>query len=494
MAKIDTLLQELKHISKFNTALALLTWDEEIYLPIKSHGARGEVNAALAAELHKKVTSEKLYKLVSDLLEPKVYEALSSDNQVIVRELKRDLDHERKLPTEFVEKVASTTSKAFSAWMEAKKKNDYKIFQPILTEIVELNRQKAEYIGYEKSPYDALIDEYEPEVTVEKVDWVFVPLAQKLTELIRSVKTTADDLPHMQYPIDRQKQLNEHIAKALGYDLEAGHIDSSPHPFTVTIDQHDVRITTRYDEKNFWGSLGSVIHETGHALYEQGLPTKHWGTPLAEAASLGIHESQSRTWENFVGRSRQFAVYLTPLLERYFGKIPFDEQTIYTWLNRIHPNPIRVDADEVTYNMHIILRYELEKDLIEGKVKTAELPALWNEKMKQYLGVKVKNDAEGVLQDIHWAHGTLGYFLTYTLGNLYAAQLFASAKKAHPSLEDEFQTGKFGTLLAWLKKNVHQHGRKYHPNELIRRATGEDLNPNYLLEHLEAKVQLNNTK
>jgi carboxypeptidase Taq len=253
----------------------------------------------------------------------------------------------------------------------------------------------------------------------------------------------------------------------------------------------DVRITTRYNESDFWVALGSTIHETGHALYEQGLPPDEHGTPLGEAASLGIHESQSRTWENFVGRSRQFVAFLYPKLVEHFGELKFSEEVLYLWLNRVQPTPIRVESDEVTYNLHIVIRYELEKALIEGQLAVADLPSAWNEKIKKYLGLEIKNDAEGVLQDVHWSHGSFGYFPTYTLGNLYAAQFFETAKKATAGMEEGFAKGDFSPLLGWQRENIHRHGRRYHADELIEKATGEALNAGYLLKHLEEKTKLN---
>jgi carboxypeptidase Taq len=297
-------------------------------------------------------------------------------------------------------------------------------------------------------------------------------------------------LPAAQYPQSAQAELNDEIAKALGYDMEAGRIDASPHPFTTSFHTTDVRITTRYDEADFWVSLGSTIHEVGHALYEQGLSEEHFGTPLGEAVSLGIHESQSRTWENQVGRSRAFSDYLHPRLKRYFPDISYSAEELHRWLNRISPNLIRVESDEVTYNLHIVLRYELEKALISGEIQVADLPAAWNEKVNKYLGLKVPDDAGGVLQDVHWSHGSFGYFPTYTLGNLYAAQFFETAKRALPSLEADFAKGDFSQLLTWLRQNIHSHGRRYSPAELVTKITGEKLDAKYLLDHLATKVEL----
>lgn len=338
---------------------------------------------------------------------------------------------------------------------------------------------------------NALLDQYEPGLTSEKIQGLFGPLAKELSTLVKQAAAKKQpNLPPAIYDLSAQKQLSIEIAKALGYDLGAGRIDISPHPFTVDFHPTDVRITTRYNEHDFWESLSSTIHETGHALYQQGLLVKDFGTPLCEPVSLGIHESQSRIWENFVGKSKDFTGYLYPLLERYFGKkiIHYSSEELYQWLNRVRPHFIRVESDEVTYNLHIVLRFEIEKELIEGKLKAADVPALWNQKMKDYLGLVVPSDAQGCLQDIHWSHGTFGYFPTYTLGNLYAAQLYQKIKKDIPGLERAFLKGDFSQFLAWLRREIHVHGRRYQPEELLERATGEPLNPRYLIEHLKTKV------
>jgi carboxypeptidase Taq len=296
-------------------------------------------------------------------------------------------------------------------------------------------------------------------------------------------------LPKSEYPVDIQVKMNHELAADLGYDLNAGRIDVSTHPFTMGLYPTDVRITTRYSKDDFYYAIGCTIHETGHALYEQGLPAKEFGNPLGEAVSLGIHESQSRMWENFVGRSQEYIHYLNKKLQKYFPNNPkIEDELIYKYLNRIEPSLIRVDADETTYNLHIVLRFEIEKGLIEGTIKVADLPEVWKAKMKQYLGVDVPDDARGVLQDVHWSHGTIGYFPTYTLGNIYAAQLFNKAKQDIPNLEAGFAKGEFAPLLKWLRKNIHQEGSRYYPEELIKKVTGEGLNSTYLIDYLKAKA------
>ena len=491
MNDLEGLVAQLQNLAKYGSALGVLSWDEEVNLPSNAHAYRGEVNAMLSAELHNKFTSDELYNLVTKLADGDQAN-LSDDDRVIIKKTRRDIEQSRKIPTEFVEELSILTTQAFRAWVDAREKKDFNIFAPSLSKIIEMKKREAELMGYKHSPYDALLDDHEHGMNVEKIDAVFKPLADKLTKLIASVmKNKIPQLPEHNYPIEIQKELSSQVAAALGYDLSKGRIDISPHPFTTTFHPTDVRITTRYDETDFWVSLGSTIHEVGHALYEQGLPEKYYGTPLGDAVSLGMHESQSRGWENFVGRSEEFSHYLMPLLKKHFPGISYDHHQLYRWLNRISPSLIRVEADEVTYNLHIVIRYELEKALMQGELEVRDLPAAWNEKVDKYLGLKVPSDDLGVLQDVHWSHGSLGYFPTYTLGNIYAAQLFNTFKKSHPSPEDDFAKGNFGTYLAWLRKNIHSQGRRYDSNELIEKVTGEKVNSNYLIEHLEAKVRLN---
>lgn len=491
MKEVGKLRAELLTIAKYGSALAVLSWDQEVNLPPKAHHVRGEVSALLAADLHRRTTDPKLIDLAKSLAKPVNLKKLSADEQVIVRETWRDLERAQKLPVKFVEDFTKLTAEAFAAWAEARQKSDFSIFKPKLKRIVDMSRRQAEYLGYKDSPYDALLDAYEPGMTAKQLDGVLLPLADELKNLVSRVKEKAQPvLPKRNYTLNEQKKLNQQVSEAIGYDFGAGRIDASPHPFTINFHPTDVRITTRYDKSDFWISLGSVIHEVGHALYEQGLPPKMFGTPLGESISLGIHESQSRIWENFVGRSRAFSAYLYPLLKGTFGQLPYEEEELFRWLNKIRPSLIRVEADEVTYNLHIALRYEIEKALIEKRLDVDDLPAVWNEKVKQYLGIDVPDDAQGVLQDIHWSHGTLGYFPTYSLGNLYAAQIFNTINREIKGLDQKFASGDFEPFLHWLRQNIHRHGRRYRPNELIQKITGEPLDPRYLIEHLKQKVEL----
>jgi carboxypeptidase Taq len=489
MSDIQDLRNELVIMSKYGSALGVLNWDQEVNLPKKGHAFRGEVNALLSADLHNRFTSDKFVNLVKNLHKPENFKKLSTDEQIIVRETWRDLEKSLKIPTEMVEEMARLSTQAFNAWADAREKSDFKIYQPYLEKIVAMNQKQAELIGYKKSPYDALLDDFEPGLTAEDVEAVFTPLAKELAGLVKKVKDKPKvKLPKAKYPIDVQVKMNHEIAAALGYDLDAGRIDVSPHPFTTGFHPTDVRITTRYQEDDFYYAVGCTVHETGHALYEQGLPAKEYGNPLGEAVSLGIHESQSRMWENFVGRSPEFCHYLNTLLLKYFPNNPkLTDEQIYDHLNHVQPSLIRVEADETTYNLHIVLRFEIEKGLMEGTIKVADLPEVWNAKMKQYLGVEVPDDEHGVLQDVHWSHGSIGYFPTYTLGNIYAAQLFNKAKSDIPNLEAGFKKGDFDKLLNWLRISIHKEGSRYYPEDLIKKVTGEGLNSKYLIDYLGSK-------
>ena len=491
MNKIEKLRKHLLVISRLGSATAVLGWDQEVNLPPKGQAFRGEVLAQLAGEVHKLSTNPSFVSLVRELHAPASMKQLSSDEQVIVREVWRDIEKSIKLPRKFVEDFTKLTSQAFGSWSEARQKSDFKVFEPMLKKIIAMSQKQAELLGYKESPYDALLDQYEPGLTSKKVESLFRPLAKELSVLVKAAGNKKQPgLPHAVYAIQEQEKLSLEVAKTIGYDLDAGRLDASPHPFTIDFHPTDVRITTRYSKDNFWESLGSTIHEAGHALYQQGLPAKEFSTPLCEPISLGVHESQSRIWENFVGKSLSFTTYLHPLLVKYFGAdaCKFSIEELYAWLNRVEPNFIRVESDEVTYNLHIVLRFEIEKALIEGSLEVADIPNVWNRKMKDYLDLAVPDDARGCLQDVHWSHGSFGYFPTYTLGNLYAAQIYNKVKNDSPRLEDKFAKGDFTEFLAWQRKEIHAHGRRYQPEELLEKATGEPLDPRYLVAHLKSKL------
>jgi carboxypeptidase Taq len=404
----------------------------------------------------------------------------------------RSFRRQKKLPESFVRELAEVSSSAQTTWARAREKNDFKLFLPALRKIIELKQKEAKYVGFTDSPYDALLETYEPGMSTVEVSKILNDLKDFLVPFLATLTKTAQKKTaktHGHFPIDRQHAFNQSIAAKLGFDFGAGRLDKSTHPFTTNFHPNDVRITTRYREDDVLYSIPSTVHETGHALYEQGLMAEHFGTPLGESVSLGIHESQSRLWENMIGRSRPFWKHFYPILQKEFPvpfrKLTFDE--FYRTQNVVTPSFIRTEADEVTYNLHIILRFEIEKELIEGSIDPVDLPKIWNAKMKQYLGIDVPSDREGVLQDVHWSAGLFGYFPTYSLGNLYAAQLWYQMQKEIPNLQKSIAAGKFADIREWLRVKIHRQGKAYSATELIKKITGEYPNSRYFSDYLREK-------
>lgn len=414
---------------------------------------------------------------------------LTEDQALNVRMLTKDYVKATKLPTEFVEEKSTVTSLANQAWVEARQTNNFSVFQPHLEKIVDLCRREADLFGYVGHPYNALLELHEPGMTVEKLEAVFGQLRPFLTGLADKIIAEGKAYKPVEgkFPLEKQRELVKKVSGLLGFDFMAGRLDISPHPFTVGCGPNDVRITTRYSEDNLLCALSSTIHETGHGLYEQGLPAEQFGMPLGEVSSLGLHESQSRLWENHVGRSAEFWGFMLPVLAEQFPE--FKEVQLKDWMrqaNKVERSLIRVEADEVTYSLHVILRYEIEKGLLEGNIQVKDLPEVWNSRMQEYVGVMPDTNANGVLQDIHWSMGAMGYFPTYTLGSMYAAQLFAQASKELP-LQEQIAEGKFGELREWLREKVHRHGRRYSADELVQKVTGSPLDAKPLMDYLEAK-------
>ena len=404
-----------------------------------------------------------------------------------------------KVPKSIVVELSETTSEAFMAWQKAKVENDFPAFSEYLTKILRLNRTIADHLGYKENRYDALLNLYEQNLTATKLDKVFGQLKKELVPFLKKVvkqsaknKTVGKYIgPNFFYSEKRQAQLSNFIIKRMGYDLAAGRLDVSAHPFTTTLAKNDVRITTKYLLHDFRSSFTASIHETGHALYEQGYKDEYEDTPLESGISLGIHESQSRFWENQVGRSEAFLTFLTPILQAFYPEYlsSVTTQEVYTLFNHVEPGLIRIEADEVTYNFHIMLRYELEEKLINEKLEARDLPEVWRTKMKEYLGVTPTTDRGGVLQDVHWSYGNFGYFPTYTLGNLYAAQ-FTNTMKKEINLEELTGRGEFGTILSWLRDNIHRYGSSIWPDELVKKITGEELNPRHFIEYITEKYSV----
>lgn len=490
---ISDLKEKLLELYHLSSTLAILNWDQEVFMPPKGAALRAAAISNLAGILHEKFVSKDFAGLLENAKELLDGGKLADEETAIVRELWREYERQKKLPVKFVKEMAQVCSEGHNIWIKAKEKSDFKIFLPQLKKIVELKRKEAELVGYKKSPYDALLDTYEPYASADEISIILSELKDFLVPFLEKIKKTKVKIdPKIlegDYPTSKQKKFNCEVARKMEFDFEAGRLDTSVHPFSTGFHPQDVRMTTRYRKHDLFDSLFGVIHETGHSLYEQGLDPKNFGTPLGEAISLGIHESQSRMWENNVARSKNFWKYFFPKLQSQFSepfaKIKFDD--FFRAVNFVQPSSVRVEADEVTYNLHIILRFEIEKELIEGAIEVEDLPKIWNAKMKEYLGVDVKNDSEGVLQDVHWSGGGIGYFPTYSLGNLYAAQFWSAAKKEILNLEKEIEAGEFGHLLEWLRKNIHIHGKMFSADGLVREVTGEPLTSRYFIDYLKEK-------
>lgn len=490
---IDTLRARLATVSDLGSAASVLGWDQQTYMPPGAAGARAEQLATLSRLSHELFTAPEMGDLIESAAAATGDLPHDSDEAAIVRVTRRDYEKARKLPSDFVAELTRTRSTARQAWMTARKQDDFSLFQPALTQIFTLVRRQADYLGYADHPYDALLDMYEPDLKTAEVRALFAELRAGLLPLVQLANANpgaVDDAPlHRDYPEAEQLRLSEALLARLGYNFTCGRQDLAAHPFCTSFAPTDVRITTRVGRNELNMGLFGSLHEMGHALYEQGVAPTLARTRLGHGASLGIHESQSRMWENMIGRSRPFWRRYLPLLQEHFPAQlgGLDAETFYRAVNRARPSLIRVEADELTYNFHILLRFELELALLEGSLAIDDLPAAWNAKMAEYLGVTPPSDANGVLQDIHWSGGMVGYFPTYTLGNVIAAQLYGAAQRDQPALAGQLADGEYGGLLAWLRANIHQHGRKFTPNELLQRITGGGLDARPYLDYLRSK-------
>ena len=482
----------------------LLGWDQETYMPKGGTAARAEQSSVMAGLIHERETSARLGELIAACEEDKDVQA-DGDRAANVREMRRDYDKATKLPGELVRELANTGSRAQDAWKAARKANDFKAFEPWLTKMVDLSRTKAECYGIPDGGelYDALMDDYEADARAKDIEAVFTPLREKLSALVAELleNGTAPDLGprKVRVPEAQQHAFGLRVIEQMGFDLKAGRLDTTTHPFCEGIAPGDTRLTTRYDDEYFMGALYGTMHEAGHGVYEQGLPkvgadgepSDVYGTPLAESRSLGIHESQSRGWENFVGRGRAFWQWAKPIADEHFGpefaKYSVDE--VYRSANVVERSFIRVESDEATYNLHVMLRFGLERAMIAGDLAIKDLPGEWNERFKDMLGVEVPDDARGCLQDVHWSFGLMGYFPTYTLGNLYAAQFFEAIREETPDLDDRIATGDMSAVLDWSREHIHDLGRRYTAAEMCEKATGKALSPEPLLRHLEGKLK-----
>ncbi len=485
-----------KHVRQANlllTAGAVLDWDERTKMPAANAEYRAEQTALLAGLLHQRWTDAAFVGKVTELAAGPLAADAASETAVTIRRIKRQVDKKTKLPQSLVEELTRTAVLGQSAWEKARPGNDFAHFLPWLTRTYELKRQQAEALGYRQTAYDALLDDYEPEELTANVGRVLTELREKLVPLVAAIAGSKlcpeKSVLSREYPVDAQEAFGKEAAAAIGFEFDRGRLDVTAHPFCTTLGPHDCRITTRYDGHFFNAAFFGILHEAGHGIYEQGLPPEKFGLPLGEAVSLGIHESQSRMWENLVGRSRPFWRHFYGTAQARFpaalGNV--DGETFYFAINDVRPSLIRVEADEATYNLHILIRFELEQALLSGDLPPADAPQAWNEKYRQYLGIASETDANGVMQDVHWSAGLVGYFPTYTLGNLYAAQFFAAADRELGGLHEQFARGEFCPLRDWLRQNIHRHGQRYTAAELVKQVTGQELSSAPLMKHLTGK-------
>ncbi len=494
METIEHLKTHLADIVHLNHVAALLSWDQQVNMPPGGAPARAEQFATLSRLAHEKLTAEETGRMIEAAVAQVNGLDYDSDEAALVRVAQRDYNLATRVPAALVAEIARVTSQAHEVWAKARAEANFAAFAPMLERILDLKRQEAEALGYQERMYDALLDQYEPNMKTAEVERLFDELRAELVPFVAQVFANldaVDDSPiRKNYDVARQAEFGLKVIERIGYDLTRGRQDKSVHPFTTEFSIGDVRITTRYMEDWMPSALFGSIHEAGHAMYEQGISPLLEGTLLARGTSLGVHESQSRLWENVIGRSRAFwGVFygdLQKLFPEQLGGVNLE--AFYKAINAVSRSLIRVEADEVTYNLHIMLRFELEKDLLEGRLPVRDLRDAWNAKMEAYLGITPPDDGKhGVLQDVHWSSGLIGYFPTYSLGNFLSVQYWDKALRDVPSIPDDIARGEFGSLLGWLRENIHQHGRKYWPAELTQRVTGEPIQVGPFLRYLKEK-------
>ncbi len=490
--KMDRLKQIMGEVSDIRSAATLLSWDQQTYMPAGGNEARGHHLATLGKIGHELATSDEVGKLLSDLKQEYAGADESSDEAAMIRVAARDYDKEVCVPADFVAERAIAISGAFAAWAEARAKSDFSIFRPHLEKAVELVRKYTTFFPPADHPYDILLDDYEPGMKTAEVRAIFDGVRLKQVELLRAIASRPqinDKFLHKKFNEQKVWDVSAGLTKMLGYDWSRGRMDRAPHPFENSLSVDDVRITNRFEPDRPLATLFSGMHEAGHAMYEQGIDPAYERGSLAHGTSLAVHESQSRLWENLVGRSLPFWEFFYPKLKAVFSSQleGVGLKNFYRAINKVEPSFIRVNADEATYNLHIMLRLELEIAMIEGKLVIKDLPAMWSNRMEEYLGVAPPNDSQGVLQDIHWSYGLIGYFSTYALGNLISAQLWEKIHSDIPSLDDQIRKGNFEGLLAWLRANVHKHGRKYKPQDLVQKVTGSRITSGPYVRYLTHK-------
>jgi len=484
---IDQLLEKYKPIWALNHAASLFEWDLETYMPLNAAKPRGFAQAQIAL-----IRQQKVLNLTEGLSKAEDLQDLSDYDKGIVRRIKRELKYFTRVPPDLVEELTRTTTEASVIWREARRKSDFSLFEPYLEKIVQLKRKEADKLGYDGHPYNALMDQFEEGLTTRDVDQIFSSLVTDLKKLLGKIVSaksfpSSHKLEDMAYNENDMKQVNQEVLQILGMPDKTFRMDVSTHPFTSGMSIDDVRITTRYEGKSFRETIFSVIHECGHAIYGLQIDQSLEYSPLADGPSLGMHESQSRFWENFVGRSKGFTNLLYPILKKNLAFVSdYSEDDIYKYFNIVRPSLIRVAADEVTYNFHIVVRYEVEKRLIGGEAKVSEIPEIWDDLMEEYVGVRPKSSAEGVLQDVHWSGGLIGYFPTYSLGNVIAGMI-VNRMERDLKISDLVARGDMNPIKTWLREQIHRWGAIYSPKELQLKVLGEVYNPKYLVKYLEQK-------
>ena len=492
-ATYDQLCSHARESAMLASIESLLGWDERTYMPPAAGQHRAEQMTLISGMVHQRRTDPRIGEWLSELSTSPLAADRHSEPGTVIRQLKRDYDRQTRLPQRLVEELTRTSVLGQQRWVEARQKDDFRLFQPLLEKMFDLKREQAAAVGYQESPYDALLDEFEPGELTSNIRKVLAGLRDQLVPLVAAIRESRrrpdTSILKRTFPVDAQQQFGKEVASRVGFDFDRGRLDVTAHPFCTGIGPRDCRITTRYDEQFFPSAFFGILHEAGHGIYDQGLREELYGLPPGEAVSLGIHESQSRMWENQVGRSRAFWTHFYPEAQRRFpaalSTVPLD--AFYFAINEVRPSLIRVEADEATYNLHILVRFELEQALVNDELKVADLPAAWNEKYRHYLGIEPPSDADGVLQDIHWSAGLIGYFPTYSLGNLYSAQFFAAANRELGDLQAQFARGEFQPLRDWLRRNIHEAGQCYTPAELVQRVTGRPLAHDDLMKHLRSK-------
>lgn len=490
----DELIQQfrsyLKKMTDYQSAIALLEWDARTHMPKKGIQGRSQAIATLSGEVFRMSVSDQMERFIEPL---SVHvDSLDQVTRRLVEETKKTYDRSKKIPPERYEKFVALTSEAESIWADAREQNDFSMFAPYLEKIVEMTREFVDYWGYQEHPYNTLLDQYEEGMTVSVLDELFAGLRKDTVALLNQIETKPipnTAILERYYDPEKQKAFSEFILREMGYDFDAGALDETAHPFATGIAAGDVRVTTHYYPHFFNAAIFGSIHEGGHALYEQGISVELIGTPLHTGTSMGIHESQSRFWENIIGRSYEFWQCYYGDLQKYFPEALSDVtlDQFYAAINTVRSSLIRIEADEVTYNLHIMLRYELEKRLIAGELAVKDLPEIWRESMKTNLGIVPSTDAEGVLQDVHWSGGMFGYFPSYALGNIYAAQFTRALERDLPDFRDRIRHGRLHEIRQWLGQNIHQYGALLKPAEILRQATGETIDAQPLVAYFKQK-------